>query len=1247
MKMTLKKGLVGIIICWGLIASFAQATTQEEQLELAKTYNDQLVQYYQQGQLNKALPLAEKALKLRTEILGEKHPRTLSSLNNLAMIYKDLGSLGKALPLSESAYRLTKEVLGAKHPRTLISLNNLAMIYKDLGSLDEALPLFESAYRLSKEVLGAKHPNTLISLNNLALIYQDLGRLDEALPLFESAYRLSKEVLGAKHPFTLTILNNLASIYQAVGKLDDALPLYESAYRLTKEVLGAKHPNTLTSLNNLAAIYQYLGRLNFAKPLYESCYHLRKEVLGAKHPFTLSSLNNLAMIYKAIGSLDEALPLFESAYRLYKEVLGAKHPNTLTSLNNLALIYQDLGRLDEALPLFESAYRLRKEVLGAKHPDTLQSLNNLAMIYKAIGRLDEALPLFESAYRLLKEVLGAKHPNTLRSLNNLALISQDLGRLDEALPLFESAYRLFKEVLGAKHPDTLSSLNNLARIYKAIGRLNEALPLYESGYRLSKEVLGAKHPNTLISLNNLALIYQDLGRLDFAKPLYESAYRLTKEVLGAHPFTLSILNNLASIYQAVGRLDDALTLSESAYHLRKEVLGAKHPDTLTSLNNLAAIYQDLGRLNEALPLYENCRSLRKEVLGAKHPDTLSSLNNLGYVYAEQAQTDKAINHFEQLREGVEALRQSGELSAENRQALFKEWIHSYFKLSQLYFEKERFNEAFQMAEMTKARTLLESMSLKLAAQNAGLSTDERNKLQQSRAQLAALNERIAREVENEKNLEHQIARESATARKLELKFQKTQLVKETAEFHRTLMQKYPKYAELNDIQIVTAKAGSSLIPAEALFISYLTQGNHVLIFTLDSTGDLQATDLGEIPNLKQTLKTYREWLSKNCTTLGKFKCEGKYVWKVADGSFIIGQKPARAQNPKQVKLNQFTHYLDNMSRDLAQKLLVPIKERLQGQKRLIISPDGALAQIPFETLIVDDEPVIATHSVSYVQSLSVLKLLKERENAYQSLTDRGTLLAMGAAPYESNVDTDKRGNPTLDIETMLTRSQNPQRYQEAFRAKGLTWDNLPNSSTELEALKNLFSDKQPLIYQGTDASEAQLQKLNKNKKNNVLAILAQYQFLVFSAHGHLDMEIPALSAIVLDQVNQTEGTDGYVTASEWPSYDLRSDLMVLSACQTGAGKVMQGEGVMGLPYAFYVAGNKNTLMTLWSVLDKSTAEFIKRFFSKLNNGQTQIDALTETKREFLKAKDNEDEEIEELEDYTLPLFWAPFVLYGI
>jgi CHAT domain-containing protein len=122
---------------------------------------------------------------------------------------------------------------------------------------------------------------------------------------------------------------------------------------------------------------------------------------------------------------------------------------------------------------------------------------------------------------------------------------------------------------------------------------------------------------------------------------------------------------------------------------------------------------------------------------------------------------------------------------------------------------------------------------------------------------------------------------------------------------------------------------------------------------------------------------------------------------------------------------------------------------------------------------------------------------------------------------------------------------------------------------------------------------------------------------------------------VLGQVDKAPGTDGYVTAGEWPGYDLRSDLVVLSACDTGLGKVVQGEGVMGLSYALYVAGNRNTLLSLWPVVDESTAEFMTAFFTKLKTGMAQSEALNRTKREFIAGS-----------RFARPVFWAPFVLYG-
>jgi CHAT domain-containing protein/exonuclease VII small subunit len=695
--------------------------------------------------------------------------------------------------------------------------------------------------------------------------------------------------------------------------------------------------------------------------------------------------------------------------------------------------------------------------------------------------------------------------------------------------------------------------------------------------------------------------------------LYENGYRLSKEVLGdKHPNTLSSLNNLAFIYQAIGRLDDALPLYENGYRLSKEVLGDKHPDTLSSLNHLASIYRAIGRLDDALPLYENGYRLSKEVLGDKHSDTLISLKNLAFAYAAQGAIDKAIRFLDKLVKDVEILR-SGDLSAENRQALFKQYIGNYFALSHLYLLSNNGADAFHTAEMTKARTLLESMTLKLAAQQGGLSGKEQQKLQNHHHQLTAFNNLIA----NAENFE----------KRLEFERQKNQVVKQAAEFQRVLMNKYPKFKQLADPDIITATDGAKLIPSDTLFISYLLrQDNHLLVFTLDATGDLQAHDLGKIAGLEQTLETYRELLAAKYSVMqlrsicyfADIECQT--VWQIADGSFVIGDKPSSDKKP--IKVNS----LDEISRDLAQKLLAPLKERLPNYRRWIISPDGALALIPFETLILDRQPVIAKHEISYVQSLSVLALLKQREQDYQSLKARKTLLAMGAPRYHSSEQPPKDCKrairaPNIDLETFKD-------YQRALKDLNDKWCNLPGAKKELAAMKQQFPDA--TLYQEAEASEAKLQSLNAAKA------LTDYEYLVFATHGYLSPQTPALSALVLDLLDTTDKADGYVTAAEWPGYDLKSDLMVLSACQTGVGKIMRGEGVMGLPYAFYVAGNKNTLMTLWNVADDSTAEFMSRFFKKLKNGKGHIDALTETKREFL-----------QIEKYRLPVYWAAFVLYGV
>jgi CHAT domain-containing protein/tetratricopeptide (TPR) repeat protein len=792
--------------------------------------------------------------------------------------------------------------------------------------------------------------------------------------------------------------------------------------------------------------------------------------------------------------------------------------------------------------------------------------------------------------------------------NLIAVDFYQKGQAQQAIPYAEKVFNICKDILGEKHPGTLTSLNNLASIYQNADQLKKALPMFEKSYLLHKQVLGEKNLNTLTSQNNLAMIYKVLGKLDDALVLYEESYALHRQVLGkTHPDTLKILeefNNLANDYYSANRHNDALSLYEKNYLLRKQILGEKHHDTLISLGNLSLIYKVVGKLDQAMPLYEKAYRLKKQVLGETHPNTLTSLNNLAIAYAQQDHLEKSIDYLEQLITDVENLRQT-QLSVETRRAVFAQYIGSYFDLSQIYFLQNNLL-AFHTAEKTKARTLLESIAFKLALQQVDFTAEERQKIEQQQTQLAFLDTKIAETSELDKR----------TA----LRIKKQTLLEQITAFHNDLKQRYPVFALLLEPEIITATKGQHLLPKNSLFVSYLQNPvtHQLLVFILEA-GKLYVYYLGTIAGLEQTLTVYRQVLG---TTIMGLRKKGQSVWQLADGSFVMGDKPARAKKPRRVK------HVDEISRYLAAQLLQPIAEQLKTKSHWIISPSGALAQIPFETLILaNNQPVIANYNISYAQSLSTFAMLKKRETAYQQLKGRKTLLAMGNPRYHDKKAPPKNCN-VRTIEVDMDKLARGNHYQETLRSANKNWCNLPGTQQELEVLKNLYPDS--TIYQQADASEARLQQLNKANK------LTNYRYLHFATHGFLHSQTSALSALVLDQLDTTDEYDGYLTAVEWIGYQLKSDLMVLSACQTGLGETVSGEGIMGLPYALYIAGNKNTLMTLWKVDDAKTAEFMRRFFTKLNHGTSHIRALTETKREFMQA-----------EKYQNPIYWAAFVLYGV
>jgi tetratricopeptide (TPR) repeat protein len=210
----------------------------------------------QRGQYPQAVTLLEQALAGCRRVLGDDHPDTLTTMNNLATTRRSLGDLQGVQELLEQVLDASRRLLGPEHPDTLESMNKLAETRHDLGELDGARELHEQALAGRRRALGDDHPDTLESMNNLAETRHDLGDLDGARELHEQALAGCRRVLGDDHPDTLISMNNLAMTRYALGDLDGAHKLLEQAVTGYRRVLGDDHPDTLNSVNNLAAIKQ-------------------------------------------------------------------------------------------------------------------------------------------------------------------------------------------------------------------------------------------------------------------------------------------------------------------------------------------------------------------------------------------------------------------------------------------------------------------------------------------------------------------------------------------------------------------------------------------------------------------------------------------------------------------------------------------------------------------------------------------------------------------------------------------------------------------------------------------------------------------------------------------------------------------------------------------------------------------------------------------------------------------------------
>ena len=1157
--------------------------------------------YVRQQNFQQALAVNGQLLALQERTLGARHPDTLETLSDRAYVLGGLRRFQEQLALNEKALALRIDVLGERHPQTLTSMSNLAFTLGELGRGSEQLALNEKVLKLRTEVLGPSHPDTLLSMGNLAFQYGTLGRHDEQIALNQQVVELRTRANGATDPATLRSMSTLAASLSSVGRVTDALAMHREILARRTTRLGARHPDTLASMSAVAAALLSTGAAGEARTLLEQALQIRRELQGEDHPDTLGVESTLAVALQDLGLMAQSIAVHQKVVAARTRLLGPSYPSTLVSASNLAVTLGAAGRKDEALAMHQRVYEQRVAQLGERHPQTQISLFNLAAAVGEAGRLQEQLEMLERLLALRRSVQGEEHPTTIATVASVARALGDLGRVSERLALNEQVVQLSEKVLGPRHPDTLRYINNLASTYSSLGRHNEALALMRKATDLRREVLGERHIETLQSMSNMAVVLGSLGRYQEELALDEKVLALRKEILGdSHPLTLLSMSNLAVLYGNLGRHTDELALHEQVFAQRRRILGEEHPITLLSMSLIGLTLVELDRGDEALTIREKLLALRRKVLGESHPDTLETMKHLAYSYGKKGRYADAAAMSEAFARGAEAVRGQPGLSAENRRSLFEDYAVGYRLFSLYSGAAEQIEQGFRLSELGKGRTLLDGMTAQRAARSGHLPAAEQQALDDINRQIALTDQQLAQ------------AGKTEVIQTLEAT--RNRQVRQYEALVARLRAAFPRYADLSAPRIVAAADLPGLVPEDSVAVSYVIWGALVTAWVVDSRGKPSFVNLGLASWLEEAVELLRRASSTPAGLRGLLEEEAKRAWRLPGGAYRL-LDTAAAPPAGAVAVTDEAE----IAAWLSARLLAPLRPHLAARTRWIISPDGPLAQLPFELLSLDGQRVLERVDLHYTQSLSVYALAKARQRDYSRLPRPLDLMAMGNPEYDAAAEPSGTRKAKLRSASITSESQ--------LKENSALWQELPGTDAEIKAIRTLLPNSDAFLR--GEASEERLKELNASGR------LQQYRYLHFAVHGNLSPRDPALSSLVLSQKNLKPGTDGYVTAAEWPAYDLRSDLTILSACETGLGSNLSGEGVMGLPFALFLAGNVNTVLSLWPVFDEVTPVFMQRFFARLKAGLSASQALTETKREM--AADPKT---------AHPSNWAPFILVG-
>jgi len=911
--------------------------------------------------------------------------------------------------------------------------------------------------------------------------------------------------------------------------------------------------------------------------------------------------------------LEGAISTARQALALRRDALEAGDRHVGASTIVLAS-YLSLGaEHEEARQLLSDFLQIAEAV---PEPDPLLSatvLDKIATVEEKQGDYTSARSHFERSLAIREAELGREHDSVGDSLNNLGLLLHTLGEYPAAHAMLERSLVIARS-LGDDNSDIPYSLNNLAMASGSLGDYVSARRHYEEALSLWEEQLNPGHPLIARGVNNLAVLLFRQGDFAAAVARFERSLQIREQALGPdHPDLGVALQNLAEVHKRNMDFEAAVPLLERALSIAETQLGPEHPDVAANLNSLAQVYRSLDDHDRALELYRKAEVIFTASLGPEHPSVAATVINQGDEMRTSAQYGEAILLY---RRGVDIRRASkGDGHPEVADALRKLGMALQMN-DQLPEAEGALHEALTISrEFVDGvlPSLSERQALHFASggrrifsawlagphQPADASSDYAEILKWKGAVARTLHAR--REVLADGD-DPQIgaAKEALQAGRLELvratlstePGARQPLLPLTEQVDRLESElaalSVPYRADLHRREATLADL-CAVLPPDGVLVDYLHyyllgEEQFAAFVVRPSDCGVRRVDLGPAGPIFEAISAHRETL---------------------------------ATGPE----GALTSRIDARSSRVRELVWEPLEIEA---RRVVVVPDSALAAVSFAALRLGDGPyLIEEMGLSYAESATdLLRWPKPREQ------EDGDLLLVGGLDYGG-------GDAVAD--------------GRVGACPGDSFGSLPATRGEVEAIA--------ARHRRHRRGDVRILTGSRGEEATVVEGLSGSEIVHFATHGFVvgaecragmerqgPVDPMALSGLVLAGVNDSEGEhDGILTGAEVSGLDLGdTELAVLSACETGLGDALSGEGILGLRRAFAAAGVRSLVMSLWSVSDEPTAELMDAFYRHHLRGRRPPGPAEALRRAQLERLNSNRDRYGE----ARPGDWAAFIAAG-